>query len=119
MRKSQVVLILHCLFFAILVACALVSPLLRFWKPELYEEVFFPTYAVVMIVTISMWFRCLGGCLLTRLENNYREKEGLAPYTDTFVLHYTRMLTGRNIQRRTVNGALWGVVLIPWIVWLL
>jgi hypothetical protein len=119
MNKSTAVLILHCSLFVTLVVCSLSSPFLQLWQPKFFNQLFFPVYASLVLVTALGWLPRFGGCALTTWENNLRKRENRQPYSDTFLVHYITLWTGWSVPKNAITAVLVGLMLVPVLVWVL
>jgi hypothetical protein len=113
MNKSTQVLVLHCSLFFLLVLSCLFSPVVKYWYPVFYEEIFFPTYFVLGFLTILGWSPYLGGCTLTKLEKQFLARENRPVYEETFLYHYISKWTGLKVPKRLITITLLGLMFLP------
>jgi hypothetical protein len=117
MKRSTIVLFVHCFLLLLLVVSSGISFFLKALQPAFFKEVFFPTYIVLVLLTLLGWLPCLGGCFLTKWENTLRAQEMRPTYDETFIVHYIFLWTGRKVSKQIVTALLLGLMLLPVLVW--
>ena len=105
MRKSKLIFYVHCLvallgyIFAVLVPISLVKLLcnsyLDFWTKVLFLGLL---YSSLIYIVNHLSSGDYGFCVLTFIENNFREKEGLPKVSNRFILRFNKMII--NIFKR-------------------
>lgn len=115
MRNSRKIFLLHCFCLSLLVVGSLFAFKIKEWDKGFFTKVFFPIFVAVSALTLASWPLC-GGCLLTRWEKQFLEREGLRPYNDPFIVHYLDQWVGVRVHPKIATGLVILLMLVPVVV---
>ncbi|MFA5990874.1 MAG: DUF2784 family protein [Candidatus Doudnabacteria bacterium] len=109
---SRLIFAIHCGCLLSLVASSLASVLIKKTNPTFFNDVFFPGFVMVSILTLVSW-PLFGGCPLTKWENRFRKAENKAPYEGSCMVHTLSQLTGRRPNKTLIHVILIGIMAVP------
>jgi hypothetical protein len=117
MARSTQVLAVHCFLFQAFVISGVLSPFLAAWFPAFYDQTFFPIYLALVLAMLIGWSPYLGGCTLITLEKRFRQQEGKPAYNETFIAHYIREWTGKQVPGFVTTTALFALMILPVLIY--